>query len=561
MKRISLCLFAGTILFAGVAQAGEIKVGSKVGQVTVYPAGATATRIMQIELPAGASTIIAVDFPVGLDPRSLRVAGHGDVGLQIGAVDSRLIKPSPDPDLIHQTERQIRALQDDIGQLDGEIAAAEAQKRFLDTVVRNMTRPTGGEDKGSPIDPAAWTTAFEMVGKGHAQSHRIIHEARMKQRDLKSRIEALRQEMTRDPSRRQTKREVRIAVNAASAGSGELSVTYQIAGAGWAPVYAARLLPDMDKPSFELTRRALVRQRTGEDWSNVALILSTTRPRGATAAPELPSLLAALVKPVPSRPNASFAAKAPATEADRLVDDGLVRNLAPKKADEKRKELGVVLQMAQLNLAGFNATYAIPGTVSLNSGRDTKTVTISAASVKAELIVRAVPAIDTGAYLHAMFKHDGEAPLLPGRVSLYRDKVYVGTGQLPLIAKGEKAELGFGADDRVKIKRVETNRNTGERGLLSSSRIDERAYKITVENNHDRAMRIAVLDRMPYAQNEDIEITVGDITTKPTSKNTKDKRGHLIWDYSYKPGEKKTMALAYQISWPQGQSMRLSNRR
>ena len=82
---------------------------------------------------------------------------------------------------------------------------------------------------------------------------------------------------------------------------GGLRVSYRVAGAGWAPLYDARLETGAKeaKPALELVRRAQVQQRTGEDWSDVALSVSTVRiNRGATA-PDLPPLQVAFYEPPP----------------------------------------------------------------------------------------------------------------------------------------------------------------------------------------------------------------------------------------------------------------------
>ena len=69
---------------------------------------------------------------------------------------------------------------------------------------------------------------------------------------------------------------------------------------------------------------------------------------------------------------------------------------------------------------------------------------------------------------------------------LYRDGVFMGQGSLPMLSPGEEAKLGFGADDLIKVKRIEVKRRTGEEGLISTSNIDERAFDITVKNLHER---------------------------------------------------------------------------
>src|SRR5438876_12131927 len=74
---------ACVLVLAGAAStfAAEIDTTSTIDAVTVYPDGATVTRLINIDLPSGDTTLIAKDFPPGLDPASLRVKGEGAAGL------------------------------------------------------------------------------------------------------------------------------------------------------------------------------------------------------------------------------------------------------------------------------------------------------------------------------------------------------------------------------------------------------------------------------------------------------------------------------------------------
>ena len=53
------------------------------------PGGGTVTRLIQLDLPVGGWTLFARDFPLALDPSSLRVEGEAGDRFVIGAVDSR----------------------------------------------------------------------------------------------------------------------------------------------------------------------------------------------------------------------------------------------------------------------------------------------------------------------------------------------------------------------------------------------------------------------------------------------------------------------------------------
>ncbi len=59
---------AFAIVAAVPAMAAELEGGSQVDAVTVYPDGATVTRLIKLDLPAGDVTLLAKDFPLTLDP-------------------------------------------------------------------------------------------------------------------------------------------------------------------------------------------------------------------------------------------------------------------------------------------------------------------------------------------------------------------------------------------------------------------------------------------------------------------------------------------------------------
>src|ERR1700741_4843451 len=117
------------VLLSYPAFAGDLDVRSSIDSVTVYPDGATVTRLIAVDLPSGDTTLIARDFPPGLDPSSLRVEGEGASAVTIGAIDARpprAERPAAAPEL----QKRIEALRDERRVLDDRIAAETARKAF-----------------------------------------------------------------------------------------------------------------------------------------------------------------------------------------------------------------------------------------------------------------------------------------------------------------------------------------------------------------------------------------------------------------------------------------------
>ena len=111
-------------------------------------------------------------------------------------------------------------------------------------------------------------------------------------------------------------------------------------------------------------------------------------------------------------------------------------------------------QQAELDAGGFQVVFRVPGRIAVPAGQGAKSFRIASATIAPELMVHAVPSLSETAFLQANFKQAEDAPLLPGRVSIYRDGVFVGRSPMALAAKDETVRLGFGADEKVKIART-----------------------------------------------------------------------------------------------------------
>jgi uncharacterized protein (TIGR02231 family) len=214
------------------------------------------------------------------------------------------------------------------------------------------------------------------------------------------------------------------------------------------------------------------------------------------------------------------------------------------------KTEAAVEREAAVEAGGFQAVFRIPGRISVAANEGAKSFRITTAALAPDLLVRAVPALDAAAYLQASFKHGEDAPLLPGRVALYRDGVYVGRGEMPGAAKEETVRLGFGADDKVKVVRSVVRRNQGSTGFISSARTDEREFKIAVRNGHDAPVRITVEDQLPVSETADVVVDLLPATTEPTERNVGDRRGVLAWTYDLPAGELREIKLLWLVRWP-----------
>ena len=536
-----------TMATASPSWAAELDTNSAIDTVTVYPDGATVTRIITVDLPSGDSTLVAKDFPLALDTSSIRVEGEGGAKLTIGTIDAR--SPRAAPVNLPELEKRLEALSDQRADLQGAIDSANARRKFAEHFAE--AAPVGIGEKGEARPIAEWRTAFAAVGEEIASADTAIRDATRKLREIDRQIAQLEAERKAKPA---SKLEVRMDIAAPAATKATLRVTYNVRNARWMPLYDARLDTGAKdrKAQLELVRRAEITQSTGEDWSNVTLGVSTVRISRGGSAPELGSLVAQY--PQPQRPMALGTASdlaRPAPMTRQAQSPALAKVAESAEPRERADE-----QQAVAEIGDFQATFRIPGRVSLGAAEGAKSLRIAAMTVPADLAVRAAPVLDPTAFLEASFKQTDDTTLLPGKVAIYRDGVFVGRGKISASAKDDIVRLGFGADDKVRIERAVLKRNEGSAGLLvTTSKTDERSFKTTIRNGHDFPIKVAIEDQLPVSESEDIVVEMLPATTPPTAKDIRDKRGVLEWSFDAKAGEVKDINFAWRIRWPKDNGM------
>ncbi|MGI9405497.1 MAG: mucoidy inhibitor MuiA family protein, partial [Hyphomicrobiaceae bacterium] len=529
----------------------------------VFPRAAEVSRISEIKLPSGDHTVILRDLPARLLADSVRIEGEATGELEIGSVDTKRLLLPEDASATaerRRIEQEIERLGDEQSALSDRIAAAEAQKTLIRNLAKLPEQPGPRDQAQGARSPADWAEISSLIARQMTEAQREIREANVAMRKVQQQINDLQRELAGIPPRRIQRTEVRVNVSAASDLDATLTITYQVADASWVPIYEARLSTGDDdtKPALELTRRARVSQRTGEEWKDVRLTLSTTQPRQGTSAPGVESLRVEFrPKLVPRKLQRKFSDELseamPSATVIEKESDSAVGGLAaakPKRQRIKRRE-------AQISEAPFQANYAIPGRHTIPTDGAVRRIEVDRIGFAPKLIVRAVPRKRTAAYLYTELKIPEGQRLLPGAASLFRDGVFVGRGALPTLTSGETHEMGFGQDDTVRVEHVTLTQKTGESGIISTNKTDTRQFRTTITNGHKRAITVRVLDQLPVSGDEDIKAIMASGTTAPTIRDLDDKLGVLAWDFSLAPQAQKVINFGYRLAWPEGKEIRL----
>ncbi len=536
--------------FTANAFAAQVPTPSAVDAVTVFLSGAEVTRLAKVHLDKGEHTIVIGDLPASAVPGSIRVEGRATGKLDIGSVDTarKLLQRAESEAVDAQRkvlEDKIQALKDQKTEVDAQAQAAKTQKKLISNLAQLPVRPASPSPSGAAASPDDWTKILAFIASATTDAGKLALDAEQKIRDINHQISDADNALASLAPARTEQTEVRIHVIAQSPLDADLSVRYQVADAQWTPLYDARLTTGTktEPPKLSLDRRAAITQRSGENWEGVTVELSTARPADGSAAPDIDTQVVdfeSAPKPVamaaPSAPSTAFMAKRSiAPEQDAV--GGLAEPVAAEET------------VVQLKSAPFEATFEVPGHVTIGDTGEPKRVLLSTEDSEPALGCRSVPKLDTNAYLYAKVKVAKATPILPGTVYLFRDGTFVGTGDLPLLQPGEDHDIGFGVDDQVKVKHAVLEDKRGETGLISTSHVDSRNFQVNVKNMHERPIEVTILDRVPVSQNDDIKVELtGRIS--PTTLDVDGKRGVIAFVARLEPDEEKILEYGYRVSWP-----------
>lgn len=554
-----LTFATATSSFALSAHGADIPAASAIDGVIVFPQGAEVRRVTKVKVPAGAHTLVIPDLPAQAQAASIRVEGKATGRLEIGSVDSRSLSvPRGDEEAAasarRRIETEIEKLRDERAGIAAEQQAGEAQRTYLTNLLQLPTRPARAAGAAAGED---WGKVLELLGKQLAPVNKSIVEAGIRAREVDRRIRDAEGRLRAEAPIAETRVEVKVEVEAAQPVEAEITIRYQVSGASWQPVYDARLATGTKAaaPRLSVTRRAIVQQRTGEAWTNVAMALSTTRPAAGTSAPELRPIT---VDYPPDRPLPQAAMPAPmarsAPVAGAAMDEmsnlrGRAENAVAKVAEEI-----AVAQQAQVEAGAFQAVYTILGRQTLSPNGEPRRLQIDESDLDTTLTVRAVPRIDERAFLYAKLTVPRATPWLPGQVSLFRDGIFVGNGRLPQMAPGQDHEVGFGPDDRIRVRAAIIDEKRADSGIISSTRTETKSYRMTLKSLHERPIAFVVHDQIPVAGNQEIKVELI-AKPQPTKRDIDDRRGVLAWEDRLAPDEEKTIDLGWRLSWPATKSI------
>ena len=291
--RFLLCSFLAVIVSIGTCfnsrlkaeDAKELLMESKVTEVTLYRTQALVTRTIEIDGAPGAQEIVISDLPENIDPSSLFAEGGEGVEVRAVRYRARAVSESPRED-VRQLEEEINSINERVAIIKKQTALLAKQSKYLDKL-ESFTPPTANFDLGRGVLNAE--TIEQLTNFSFTQRKELLDSEvafSKEQAELQKQLNLANRkirEITNGSTNQE--RQAVLFTQKVAAGKQTIRVNYLTNSCGWSPTYTVRAETGAD--AVRLEYNGLIRQMSGEDWSNVKLTLSTASPALSAAGPGL----------------------------------------------------------------------------------------------------------------------------------------------------------------------------------------------------------------------------------------------------------------------------------
>ncbi len=165
-----------------------------------------------------------------------------------------------------------------------------------------------------------------------------------------------------------------------------------------------------------------------------------------------------------------------------------------------------------------------------------------------QLVNTTLPVEKTSVYMKALYKNEGDAPLLSGTVRVFIDTDYIGDSFINTVSSGEEVAFSLGVENDIKVIRREKSRRETS-GFISKSTVIRFETEIELISYKEKQVKIEIFDRLPRSrQSDDITVYDDEYSISPSEISS---RGILIWNLELKKGEAKKITYSYKVKHPE----------
>jgi uncharacterized protein (TIGR02231 family) len=527
MKK-SILFLALLFTSIGVNAIEENIVKSKVTEVTVYAKGAQLFQKANYSIKnAGSSEIIIEGISPFIDANSIQVKATGDVII----LDSKhkIFYPKPEPvtkeGMPLKIKRDIQFLMDSIKSINYEIKEIQDEINVFNAS-RNILSSNGavrGQGRINDSLELLKNTLDYYALKMIEINKKLLNLD--KNKSVKNRLKSQMNERLKDlknyqknnglaPKKKKPIHRIIVTLMTKQAARGKINVSYLSSNAGWMPHYDFRTKKDDGK--VNLNYKAKVFQKTGLNWKNVKINISTNNPYQNKTKPTLHPWYISYSRAKSYGGNDVYnSLNAPSKMKKEMKNMGFHnvkdvnagRNLQETIVFESEDDNGARASSEFVSVVRqlVSAEFKIDLPYSIKSNNDHHIVLIKNIDLEAKFKHFAVPKLDQSVYMVAQISKLDDLGLVPAKANIFFDGTYMGETYVDPTSMDDTLTLSLGKDPNVQIKRKLLKKDCKEKVI--GDRVERNfAYSIEVKNLKATPIELTLLDQVPMSQTTDITI-------------------------------------------------------
>ncbi len=554
-KRYGIIAILLLVLSASWGSSADLPVAanSRITAVKLFTNRAEITRVSKIKLQKGLNTILIEGLPDNLYDWSVRGSLPEKFSGKIMSMEiSRQALLEKRRKKIAEIEKNLEELRDRDAGLADDLTNIKGQDNFINSI-NEFTKQTASKDLQTRIPQTElWGNTLDYTAKKKKELQNSARAIQKKRRELAKEIQKWEFELVQiggssyfssyqkinkamekniaqtqvqqysdvtdqyaqqqsylksDTSGIVTEKRLMLSIFSSADEETDFSLIYMIPNTYWQMMYDFRA--SKKNREIDVILYANIYQKTGEDWEEINLSLSTGEPLTNIALPHLPPWFLNAREPYRDDEGDYFRSykKAEANGKTMMEEEAVIGG---------KKKNGAPVPESTITSAGFNFEVAFPIRQTIQSSDKYQKKLIKSYKLKSEKELKyyfeTVPESSGKVFLMAKTSNRTELPWLGGEAQVFLENEFIGKVDIPdtPVDKEKNLVLGIAPDMTAKKELVKKYHDTS--GVFGGNTRIVYSYKITVENNSKEQREIIILDNFPVSNSKEIEVAVKNLS-------------------------------------------------
>ncbi|MCX8525344.1 DUF4139 domain-containing protein [Chryseobacterium formosus] len=503
----------------------EIKKEIDVKQATVFLHGAKVFGSTNVTLQKGRNTVKIINLPNDLDENTYKINLEKNTTLLSITPQSNYLKD----DELTEGEKK----------LNDEKKKFQRQANLLNIQIKNLTGEqniindnlkVSTNDKSTPQEQLIKLTEFYR--KRMLEIDNQVFLLNEQKTTLDESIAKINKQFSEEQTHKtQNRKELILEILAENEMNLNLGVSYIVSNAGWVPSYDLRALST--KKPLEIVYKGKIYQKTGQDWNNVKLFVSTYRPSYNQNRPILSPLYVA-----------EYTAY---NNEDVVAGYNKVKKAEMSNSYQMRAEVAAPSQIPVATVSDnqMNILYELNYNQTIVSQEKEQYVILDKKNVEANYKYHTVPKLNNQIFLMAFVKNWQNLNLISGEANIYFEDNYIGKTNITSNYVKDEFPISLGVDERIVVKRIKLEDKTSQK-TLNSNKWETESYEISIRNNTKESIELEILDQIPLSENQKITVKTLDIGNGEFDAKT----GSILWNRKINSGASDKINFSYELKYP-----------